>query len=213
MTVNGKEIREAYDLWAEQYDSNKNKTRDLEAISLKQTLGELKVKNCLEIGCGTGKNTEWLIKTADHITAVDFSGEMLSQAKRKIQSEKVRFCQADITGDWLFTDRQYDLITFSLVLEHIENLDDIFQKTSRVLATQGHVYIGELHPFKQYTGTKARFESKNGREELICFDHHVSDFTQSAKRYGFSVVDIHEYFDGDDRGKLPRILMVLLRKA
>lgn len=35
------EIREAYNKWAEIYDSNRNKTRDLEATALKETLGEM----------------------------------------------------------------------------------------------------------------------------------------------------------------------------
>ena len=49
------DVEKAYNLWADQYDTNHNKTRDLEAISLRETLADLKFDNCLEIGCGTGK--------------------------------------------------------------------------------------------------------------------------------------------------------------
>ncbi len=35
------EVRKAYKYWADQYDTNKNKTRDLEAISLKTTLSNV----------------------------------------------------------------------------------------------------------------------------------------------------------------------------
>ncbi|MFC4870184.1 class I SAM-dependent methyltransferase [Negadavirga shengliensis] len=205
-------IQEAYDKWAGQYDASKNRTRDLEAHALKKELANIAFQNCLEIGCGTGKNTEWLIKKGKHVTAVDFSTEMLTRAKNKIISDKVCFRQADITEEWFFAEKPFDLVTFSLVLEHIKDLDNVLQKASRATSPGGHLYIGELHPYKQYLGTKARFETEEGRVELTCFNHHISDFTQSAQGYGFSVVDINEYFDGDDRGEAPRILTILLRK-
>ena len=53
--------REAYNKWSEQYDTNINRTRDLEAVALRKTLSVIPFKRCLEIGCGTGKNTEWLV--------------------------------------------------------------------------------------------------------------------------------------------------------
>jgi hypothetical protein len=46
-------IQESYNLWALQYDTNVNKTRDLEAIALRETLRLIPFNNCLEIGCGT----------------------------------------------------------------------------------------------------------------------------------------------------------------
>src|SRR5690349_15406576 len=102
-------VQQAYNTWAEQYDTNKNRTRDLEAVSLRQTLRDIPFNNCLEIGCGTGKNTEWLVTKATHITAVDLSEEMLAKAKQKVSPEKVEFVQADITQAWTFADRKYDL--------------------------------------------------------------------------------------------------------
>src|SRR5690606_16882248 len=122
--------KKAYNTWAEQYDTNVNKTRDLEFLALRETLQNMSFTNCSQIGCGTGKNTEWLITKANGITAVDFSEDMLARAKQKINSDKVRFVQADITSPWTFTNEKYDLVTFSLVLEHIEHLDQIFSEVS-----------------------------------------------------------------------------------
>lgn len=205
-------VKEAYNSWADQYDSNTNKTRDLEAVSLRETLSTIEFDSCLEIGCGTGKNTEWLITKAKLITAVDLSNEMLAKAKQKINSEKVEFCQADITANWTFANRSYDLVTFSLVLEHIENLTELFQKVSKATNSNGLIYIGELHPFKQYSGTKARFDTKEGQQIVTCFNHNISDFTQSAKINGFEIININEYFDDNDRTNIPRILTLLLKK-
>lgn len=204
--------RQAYNIWSQQYDTNDNKTRDLEALALKATLQNITVENCLEVGCGTGKNTQWLITKAKKITAVDLSEEMLAKANEKIKHDGVEFIQANINDSWVFTSKKYSLVTFSLVLEHIENLDHIFNEVSECLATDGHIYIGELHPFKQYTGSKARFTTAAGTQIVACFTHHISEFTQIAKKYGFTIVEINEYFDDGDTTALPRILTLLLQK-
>lgn len=206
------DVKQAYNIWAEQYDTNVNRTRDLEAISLRTTLANRLFDNCLEIGCGTGKNTEWLLQKAKQVTAVDLSDEMLAMAKQKIQAANVQFLQADITLDWTFASGTYDLITFSLMLEHIENLEAVFEKLSLVTAANSYVYIGELHPFKQYTGSQARFDTAEGQQVVTCYNHHISDFTAAAKKYGFITEEITEYFDDNDRNTIPRILTILFKK-
>lgn len=206
-------VQEAYDQWSEQYDTNQNKTRDLEAISLRQTLSGLRCKRVLEIGCGTGKNTAWLHTIADELLAVDLSDKMLAVAKSKIASGRVQFQQADITQNWDFATGTFDLITFSLVLEHISDLQAVLHKAYRVLEPGGKVYIGELHPFKQYNGTKARFDTVQGTQVVTCFNHHISDFTSGARTAGFEIELINEYFDDNDRQGIPRILILVLRKG
>ena len=205
-------INNAYNAWAAQYDTNDNKTRDLEALALKKLLSGKAYKHCLEVGCGTGKNTQWLLTICDQITAIDFSQGMLDIAKNKINSAKVNFSESDITKDWTFAKATYDLVTFSLMLEHIQDLHAVFQKLSKVTATGSHVYIGELHPFKQYAGSKARFETDNGTEVLTCFNHHVTDFIQAATASGYQLIQLEEQFDEEDRSQLPRILNLLFEK-
>lgn len=205
-------IREAYNIWADQYDSNENKTRDLEAVALRNTLRNVSFENCLEIGCGTGKNTEWLLQHAKQVTAIDLSNEMLAKARTKIIADHVKFIEADITKEWRFDKNNFDLVTFSLVLEHIEYLGDIFIKIKNVTKRNAYVYIGELHPFKQYSGSKARFETARGTNIVTCFNHNISDFTNAAKENGFTITEISEHFDNNDRTTLPRILTLLLQK-
>ncbi len=200
---------QAYDQWADQYDTNKNRTRDLEALALRMMLANITAERCLEIGCGTGKNTEWLAARCGHITAVDLSTKMLARAKEKVRSDRVVFTQADILQPWTFADGPYDLVTFSLVLEHVPDLDPILREAENMLTPKGRIYIGELHPFKQYAGTKARFTTEQGIQVVPCFDHHVSDFVQAATKAGLRLVGLKEYFDDDDRSKPPRVLGLL----
>lgn len=205
-------VQQAYNSWAEIYDSNINRTRDLEAGALRETVSPLRFSSCLEIGCGTGKNTAWLCERTKRQLSIDLSEAMLAKAKEKITATHVQFVQADINAAWDFTNETFQLATCSLVLEHIENLEAVFEKLQHKIESGGHVYIGELHPFKQYAGTKARFETAAGTQVVTCFNHHISDFIQPALRYGFTVVNINEYFDDNDRNSIPRILTILLQK-
>jgi len=207
------DAKAAYNIWADNYDMNLNKTRDLEAVSLRKILSDKRFGSVLEIGCGTGKNTEWLLTKSNKIVAIDFSSKMLEKARLKVQSDQVDFIQSDINKDWEFSkNKQFDLVVFSLVLEHIADLTLVFEKLIHSVKDNGYVYIGELHPFKQYTGSKARFETENGLIEVNCYTHHVSDYIKTANQYGFTIVLLDEFFDENEKGGLPRILSLLLVK-
>lgn len=201
-------VSEAYDSWSETYDAVENKTRDLEARALREMIAgdDLKI---LEIGCGTGKNTEFLRAKAKHIIGADFSTEMLERAKAKINAENVEFRWLDLREKWNLDENSFDLITCSLALEHIENLDFVFAEARQVLRSGGRFYIGELHPFKQYQGSKARFETGSGVYELECFVHHVSEFFEAAKQNDFALVELKEWFDDDDETSIPRLLTMI----
>lgn len=206
------QVGEAYDQWSEQYDTNDNRTRDLEAVALRAMLSDVPFRRCLEIGCGTGKNTQWLMTRAEHVTAVDLSEGMLTKAREKIETDTVQFVRADILQPWEFRTGLFDLVTFSLVLEHIEHLVPVLKQAATSLSLGGHVYIGELHPFKQYAGTKARFTTEEGTQVVRCFDHHVSDFLDAGKASGLELAQLSEHFDSGDRSTPPRVLALLLVK-
>ena len=71
----------------------------------------------LEIACGTGAYTVELLPFADEVTAIDASPEMLSLARARISSPKVRFVEADVFS-WE-PDGAYDVVFFSFWLSHV----------------------------------------------------------------------------------------------
>lgn len=204
-------VKQSYDQWALQYDESVNRTRDMEAIAIREMLSERKFERCLEIGCGTGKNTGFLTEICNQVTAADLSEEMLLKAKRKIIDSKVEFLQCDIKEEWNFSNAPFQLITCSLVLEHIEHLDRFFKKASANLLQGGLLYSGELHPFKQYQGSKARFDGADGVHVVECYMHNFSDFVSAGMVNGFRILQVKEYFD--DETAPPRILSLLFEKT
>lgn len=205
-------IQQAYNEWAEGYDQAENKTRDLEKKALQHHLHNLRFHHALEAGCGTGKNTPFLSSISTKLTAADFSEQMMAKAKAKNNQQKIEFVQTDFTNRWPFAGGSFNLVSFSLVLEHIENLSAVFAEASRVLKNDGLLYIGELHPFKQYSGTKARFDNGNGIFELECFVHHISDFLNAAEKNNFRLLQLKEWFDEENRDLPPRIISMLFKK-
>lgn len=204
--------RQLYNQWSATYDDVENKTRDLEKKAGQHLLSSIQFASVVELGCGTGKNTAWLQQRAAQLLAVDLSEGMLAKAGEKINAGHVRFQQADLTKPWDFLPEKVDLFTCSLILEHIENLSFIFGEAGRALQSGGYFYICELHPFKQYAGSKARFETAEGLQVLECFVHHVSDYTSAALQNGFSLTALEEWFDDNDRSNPPRLISFLFQK-
>ena len=206
-------IEKAYNIWADQYDTNSNKTRDLDTKSTIETLNKFEFSSVIELGCGTGKNTTFLLKKADEIIGLDFSQEMLNKAKEKIKDERVEFRKADLTTEWNFENNYADLITCSLVLEHIENLNFVFNQANKKLKNGGLFFISELHPFKQYSGSKAKFETENGTRELETYVHHLSEYLEVANENGFELLELKEWFDEENKSGIPRLIGITLRKS
>ena len=207
-------IQDAYNEWSEIYDTNENRTRDLDATVTREMLSKFRFKSILELGCGTGKNTVFLAQIGEQVHALDFSQGMIEKAKGKVKAGNVRFEMADLTKTWNCGNAAYDLVVCNLVLEHIRDLTPIFFEAARVLEPGGKFLVNELHPFRQYKGTKARFE-KNGSAtvEVEAFVHHVSDFTNAASANGLKILILNESWHVADEGKPPRLLSFLFQKG
>lgn len=206
-------VENAYNIWADQYDTNSNKTRDLDTKSTIATLSKLDFSSVIELGCGTGKNTPFLLKKADKIIGLDFSQKMLNKAKLKINDKRVEFRKADLTNEWKINNESADLITCSLVLEHIKDLNFIFDQVNKKLKNGGVFFISELHPFKQYSGSKAKFETESGIQELETYVHHISEYLNSAKNNSLELIELKEWFDDDIKNAIPRLIGIVFRKS
>ena len=199
-------IRNAYDLWSGTYDSDNNLTRDLDARVTENALKNESYNTILEIGCGTGKNTLLFSRIGDIVHAIDFSAGMMANARATIDSDNVIFTRADITEPWPVKSGTADLVVCNLVLEHTADLHFIFGEAARSLRKNGHFYISELHPFRQYQGKKANFQQEDKLIEISSHVHHISDFIESAHTIGFSLSRMDEWWHEKDQGSPPRLV-------
>ena len=209
------EIATAYDRWAKTYDTDLNRTRELAAAVLRQSNLRLAGRDVIEIGCGTGHNTEWLAERASSVLAMDFSEGMLRQAKARVRSAHVRFVQHDIRSAWPTADASADLVIAMLVLEHIEQVEPIFAEAVRALGSGGELFVCELHPMRQMSGRQAEFTSpETGEcERISAFLHDVSEYVNAGLRSGLELMHMGEWRNSNDvRSDLPRVLSLQFRK-
>ena len=199
-----------YNDWADQYDNNINPTRDLDKVVTQESLSDLNFSNVLELGCGSGKNTEWLITKADKLIGIDFSSRMLELARKKISSKNASFICADLNEKWPVNNNSFDLATINLTLEHIKILDHIFNSLFIKLRKGGKCFVCELHPEKQLAGSKARFQDNGTEIVLDVFQHSELDYVQSAEKVGFSLLAKKDWYD--DEKDLPRLISFLFEK-
>ena len=205
-----KKIKDDYNTWANQYDKNINMTRDLDKTVTKNSLSKIDFFKVLELGCGSGKNTEWLITKADRLVGLDFSKNMLDLARKKIKNDKVTFINTDINKIWPVNDNSFDLATINLTLEHIEILDHIFNSLFMKLTQGGKCFVCELHPKKQLAGSRAQFEENGIEVVLDVFQHSEQDYIQNAKKAGFNLLAKEYWYDNEK--DIPKLISFLFEK-
>ena len=117
--------------------------------------------------------------------------------------------QADLNEPWPIENQQVNLVLFSLVLEHIEDLDHIARETARVHTPGGRVRISELHPLRQLEGKKARF--MNGEEliEIPAFTHTIEEYKRAFTEASFQFDSMCEPRAKSDPAERPPRLIIL----
>jgi len=205
-----KDLINHYNAWAFQYDEDINPTRDLDKKVTIESLSNIDFFKVLELGCGTGKNSEWLIKRAHRLVGLDFSKNMLERAKNKIKSDTATFIRADLNEKWPVKDNSFDLAVINLTLEHIEDLDHIFNSLFKKLNEGGKCFVSELHPKKQLAGSKAKFFNMGEEFLLDVFLHLEEDYVQSAERSGLILRAKKDHFDNEE--DIPRLISFLFEK-
>lgn len=206
------DIAAAYDLWAGSYDTDPNRTRDLAGEVLRRSGLRLAGRTVVEIGCGTGLNTIWLSRHAERVLAMDLSAGMLRQARARVKVPNARLVRHDIRRPWPCAEASADLVLATLVLEHVERLEPVFQETARVLRAGGELLVCELHPMRQRLGRQAQLTHPRTGERMpiAAFLHDVSDYVDEGQRAGFRLLGIGEWRDeGTAEAEAPRLLSVV----
>jgi ubiquinone/menaquinone biosynthesis C-methylase UbiE len=104
-------------------------------------------KNCvaLEIGCGTGRFSEYLSEIGCDIYATDLTPAMLRQARSIRHSRKINWIGA--SAEHLpFTDGSFDLVIALKVLPHVPDLPLAIAEIKRVMKRGGIAILEFYNP-------------------------------------------------------------------
>ena len=188
-------VRQGYDRWASVYDHDANPLPALEGAHMPEAVGDARGLTVLDLGCGTGRHTAWLASAGASVTAVDFSPEMLAEARRKVEGTNVRFLLHDLHEPLPLPSGTFDLVVSGLVLEHLRDLAGFFAEAHRVLRSSGRAVVSAMHPAMFLRGSQARFTDRASGEVVQpgSLPHQLGDFVMATVRAGFVLESIGEH--------------------
>lgn len=192
--------RDGYDMWSAHYDADGNPLIALESTVFADLIGDVRDKDLLDIGCGTGRHSIPLAAAEARVTALDFSQGMLDKARAKPGADAVRFIHHDLDSPLPLDDASFNIVLCALVLDHIANLDLLFSEFARLCRADGSIVITVMHPAMLLRGVQARFNDpeRGGKVVLESVPNQVADYVTAALRAGLRIDHIAEYAMTDE---------------
>lgn len=117
-----------------------------------QLLGNIKSKKLLDLGCGFGDYANIYSKKGAIVTAVDNSKKEIEHAKN-LSIPNTKFMVYDISKKFPFKNSSFDIITSSLVFDHLEDVDTLFKECNRVLKNKGIIVFSVTNPIFYQEGS------------------------------------------------------------
>jgi malonyl-CoA O-methyltransferase len=201
------DTRDGYDRWARTYDDEGNPLLALEEPEADAALGDVAGLEVLDVGTGTGRHALRLSARGARVTAIDFSDEMLAQARAKHGAERVHFENHDVTRPLPHADASFDRVLSALVLEHVPDVAAFLRELSRVTRPEGRIVITAMHPAMFLRGVSARFRDQESGEFLRprSYVMQVSDYVNAAIEADLRVVSLVERAPDDAlAARIPR---------
>jgi ubiquinone/menaquinone biosynthesis C-methylase UbiE len=192
--------RDAYGIWYAFYDDQPdNAVLFLEERLFSEMIShtEIKNKNILDVGCGTGRHWKEIL---DHkplkLTGIDNSQEMTGKLKKKFKDAEV-FISEKISPE-VFEDSSFDIIISTLTIGHIKNIDQYFQEWNRILKADGEVIITDFHPDAFSAGMKRSFPHKDEVIEVENYLYEIEYLEKIFSELKWEVINIFEKKIDDD---------------
>ncbi|MBK2297368.1 class I SAM-dependent methyltransferase [Francisella philomiragia] len=97
-------------------------------------------ESILDIGCGSGRDAFYFANKGIKVTAIDFSENIINEAKKVNNHNNIKYLVADILS--YKTDKNYDLIWANASLLHLKKdmLVEALKSIKNMLSPKGYFY-------------------------------------------------------------------------
>lgn len=128
----------------------------------------------LDVGCGAGVKSSYLLKKGLNVVGIDFSEKMIEIAKQKVPNSK--FFVADITKP-LEINKKFEGIFAQAVLLHIakKNIKKTLENLANLLKPKGYLYIAVKGPKKGQSEEQIIKENNYGYEYERFFSFYTPE--------------------------------------
>ncbi|MFW5689650.1 MAG: class I SAM-dependent methyltransferase [Spirochaetota bacterium] len=113
---------------------------------IRRVLGDLEVREALDVGCGSGEFTRVLayaLPGARTIVGIDPDKDSIDEARRITDDRRVRY--RVLGGEEMpFAEHRFDLVAISNALHHVANPLPVLAAMRRVLAHDGSLVVQEV---------------------------------------------------------------------
>ncbi len=190
--MNTQSLKATYDIWSKTYDDTPDSLILAEEIVVRSLLRTLEFHDVLDAATGTGRYAVYLAEQGKRVAAIDCNENMLAQARKKANRRQlsIEFRLEDVS-DLSFEDASFDLVTCTLALAHVKDLDKPCREFVRVLRPGGHLIISDLYPAIQARwGPDRKQKLVEGEEPLFFPAYHsqVDDYLCAVKSANVKVL-------------------------
>lgn len=172
----------------------------VEFLDYANILNALQKYRVLDIGCGTGINVSYMLRSypeIKEIVGIDNSEEMIHIAEKNISNHKSTFKLSNMQK-MPFKDNYFDLIYSKLTIHYSPSLRETFSEIHRVLKKGGRLVFMDTHPimgmyFKPsksyFINEDATFPLSGGKSDMEVTHptYKVSDYVTAVLNCGFSI--------------------------
>ncbi len=97
-----------------------------------------KVKTAVDLGCGTGRYSEWISQKSDILVSVDIDKKML----KRVKSKNINHLLVQSSIDRLpFKENAFQFVLLTDVIEHLKDDKQVINEISRILKQHGTILM------------------------------------------------------------------------
>lgn len=192
-------VREGYSGWADTYEGTVRDAMDVALLARVTGVEWSAAAAVCDLGCGTGRTGAWLhARGAGPIDGVDLTPAMLERAAARAGVYR-GLHEADVRATGL-AGGTYDLLTTSLVDEHLPELTPLYGEAARLAAPGAAYVLVGIHPFFLISaGMPTHYDAADGEPLAIeTHLHLLSDHVAAAGTAGWTLAELHEAVIDDD---------------
>jgi len=204
-----------YDRYAKEYMNLRrmmfSENKNSEFYAVLNQLGNIKNKKILDLGSGFGDYVKSYSARGAIVTGIDNSEKFITYAKKR-KIKNAQFIKHDISTTFPFPKYNFDIITSTLVFDHIKDINFLFKECRRVLKKEGIMifaitnpllyqeksivgyfkFLGKSFIFGDYFKRRKIIRRWGGTARMTHFHKTLEDYFDAFLNNGFKLLKFRE---------------------